>query len=189
MKFLVLLVSMLATWGYANATNWDEATLELGDSIKKARTLNLQIDLSKSIIMGLDSADFINYYAVEKGGKEDAALLLLKRFKNTLAGTIRQKSKKTILYPYRKKSAEFTVLVKVTDITDHAGLNGEIYIIKGGDASKQGVVSTIKRDFKISNGRWNTFENLLYEAAEELGKKLCKIISQPVPIPYNYNEQ
>lgn len=167
LRLFVFVFAMLCIASVANAGSWDRETKK---AFKKATTLGLKIDMSKAIIMGLDSAEFVEWYANKEDKTVKSVSLTLKRFKNYLATSITPKGK-TIVYPAQDNSQEFNVVVEIKSITEDAGLTGVLSIYQ-----KDNYSNAVVYDFKIKDGRMNVFEVLLQENAEKLGKNITAFL-------------
>lgn len=133
---------------------------------KKSAAVNIQIDLSNAIIMGLDSADFVSWYSKNSGD------LTLKRFKNYVVKTVKERTRKKVYYP-GKEDVPYLVKLDVESISEDAGINAILYLYKTTDSGKK---EYFHENIKVKDGRMNTFDILLQENAEELGKKIASAL-------------
>lgn len=78
--------------------------------------------------------------------------------------------KKSFVLGEKCKDVDFCFLYKIRKITECAGVEGELYVVYKGDMQKARVY-----DFALEDGRWNSFDNLFLEAAEELGKRIHQL--------------
>ena len=164
MRTLLLVVALListATYG-----KWDKETVK---AFHKCEVVNLQVDFSSTTIMGLDLKDGAEYIGSKIGGSSQILDLLFKRFQNIVAE--RASSKKKIFEV--DTEADFTFKVVIKNITEKAGMRGEAILYDNKNTN-----NIMKYNFKIDDGRWNSFENLFLEASQEMGKDIKTLLSQ-----------
>lgn len=166
-KLHILLLLLVATVS-AKAGDW---TKEQRKAFAEAEACNLVIDMSKTFIMGLDSAEFVTYYADKEQKTTQAASLVIKRFKNLIAANLAKSMEKEFCYPKKCDENEYEVLLKMNSITDKAGLTGKIYVYKIGEKDDACIAS-----FMLKEGRWNSFDKLLDEAAENIAPYIGEVI-------------
>lgn len=130
---------------------------------KKAIEMNIQVDLSNATIMGLDSADFVSWYGKNNGE------LTLKRFKNCVVKTVKENIDKKVFYP-AKEDIPYLLKLEIEAISDDAGINAILYLIKNTGGEQKDF---FHQNIKVRDGILNTFDVLLQENAEKLGKKVA----------------
>lgn len=134
-------------------------------SFKNENVMNLVIDFSQSKFSGLDSLDFVTYYCANENRPKEYFGVVLKKAVNILKANLEKTTKKHFLLDGKSISTSFTYRFQFFNITEKGGMNGVLSVYPNFDKN-----NVVKYDFKIKDGRWNTFENLLYEAVEKLGK-------------------
>lgn len=186
MKHIKLISILLIAFFYTNVTNAqnveneqeksDTVTLTRAEKVKiiEAEAINLQISISNASIMGLDSAEFISWYSKGKGE------LLLKRFDNKVASTIKENSNKKIYYP-KKDDVTYLLKIDIEAISEKAGINALLYLYKTIDNKS---VELFCENIQIKDGRMNTFDILLIENAAKLAKKAVQVFKNKLYISY-----
>lgn len=158
-------MSVISANAQSSAQKWDKETKK---AFKKAASYSLMIDFSDMKISGLDSAEFVSYYCDKKQAKPEFLGLVLKKFKHELASAASKVMKKSFLID--DSTSDFVFSYRIYEITDNAGLTGDLSIYPRGKTEEANIY-----DFKIKDGKWNDFDVLLLENAEKLGKRLIDI--------------
>ncbi len=171
MKSLVLLIFLVL----AMQTNAQEENLETKTAFRKAKAVEVKVDLKKTSFAGLDSLSFVEYMA----GKENKPVAYVSKFFHFFRQRMIDKmnavykngsaAKKYTLK--QNPAAEFRLDIAIDEITENAGLRGSAKLYP-----KSNNGNALVYDFKFKDGRWNSFEELLYEAAEALGKDIVKAL-------------
>lgn len=165
--FIMMLVLFMAV-SSMNAVKWDAQTKK---AFRKAESYSLFVDFSKAKIGGLDSTEFVSYYCDKKQVKPNFLDILYKKFRYELSEEASEVFKKNVFVG--GCSSEFVFSYVIFDITEKAGIKGELRIYP-----KDRKDLTKVYDFRLKDGKWNTFENLFLETAEELGEQLIEIKNQ-----------
>lgn len=159
-----MLLTLLLAVGSTHAAKWDSETKK---AFKKADSYALFVDFSKAKISGLDSAEFVSYYCDKERKNSNFLGLTYKRFRYELA----RKATKTLKCNFlvEDSTSPFVFTFYIYELTEKAGMRGVLTICPRGREDMAKVY-----DFFMDEGRLNTFDELLMEAAEELGKKLVE---------------
>lgn len=166
-KNIVLTIFCLTIALHANADDKGKEIIKAFNEAKNAQ-VEVNIDLTNTKFNHLDSISFVEYMA----GKENQSIAYVSKFfylfrqkmvenLNSLKG---QKKAQYTLEP--NSNADFYLDIKMQEITENAGLQGELCIYTKGHKEKSPVYS-----FILKEGRWNSFEKLLYEAAENFAEQ------------------
>lgn len=147
-----------------HAAKWDSETKK---AFKKADSYALFVDFSKAKISGLDSAEFVSYYCDKERKNPNFLDLTYKRFRYELARKATKVFKRNFLV--EDSTSPFVFTFNIYELTEKAGMRGVLTVCPRGREDISKVY-----DFFLDDGRLNTFDELLLEAAEELGKKLVE---------------
>lgn len=167
-KLSIMLLVLFTAVSSMNAVKWDAQTKK---AFKKAESFSLFVDFSKAKICGLDSAEFVSYYCDKELVNPDFLGILYKRFKYELSDEAREVFKKSFLVG--GSSSDFVFSYVIFNITEKAGIKGELRIYP-----KDRKDLTKVYDFRLKDGKWNTFDKLFLESAEELGERLVDVRNQ-----------
>jgi len=164
-RLAIVLVMVLGMSSSVQAVKWDTQT---NKAFRNADSYALFVDFSDAKIDGLDSADFVSYYCGKEKKKANFLDFTYKKFRYELASHIQNRLYKTI--KVNDNSPEFVLEYKILYLTEKAGITGELYVYPKDQPDKAQVY-----DFKLKEGRWNSFDVLLLEAAEKMGKYITDI--------------
>lgn len=156
----MLLVSLLDS---VNAQKWNKETKK---AFKNAANYSLVVNFPDLKVGGLDSAEFVTYYCDKKKKKPEFFGIVLKRFKYEVANSASKHWGKKFLTD--DTSSDFVFNLSISDITEDAGFTGVLSIYPRGQENNAQIF-----DFKMKDGRMNTFDVLLLENAEKLGKRMA----------------
>ena len=155
-KILTLFVILFCSVS-TNAQNW---TKEIAKNFLKEKQVAINVDLSDATILDVSLKDYPEYFSGKYSSNEKYANLILDKFRNRF---------RTSFYKYLKKNeiseseAKFTLVFKFTSITERGGFSGVYHVVTQGNCSEE-------ISFDQKDGRWNDFETLLMENAEEFWK-------------------
>lgn len=164
-KLMIVLLLLVGALGNIHAQKWDKETKK---AFKKSDHYSIIVDYTDLKIAGLDSAEFVSYYCEKEKKKPEFLGLTLKRFKDELARAASKVLDKR--FRVEDSTADFVFSYKIYDITEKAGFTGEMSIYPRGQQDNAMVY-----DFQMKDGRWNSFDVLLLENAEKLGKNIFDI--------------
>jgi len=155
----IILATLLCVFGLSGvyAQNWSK---EMQKEFRDAKQISFEVDLSEATIMGVSRDKFATYYSGKYQKTEEYANLILEKMQNTIKDKFFKFSAKKARYD---ANAPYKVVYVFTSITENAGLNGYIYVIKDGNKSEEIA-------FSVKDGRWNDFDKLFEENAEKLVK-------------------
>lgn len=179
-KLSTMLLTLLLAVSSTHAAKWDSETRK---AFRKAECYALFVDFSKAKISGLDSAEFVSYYCDKERKSPDFLGITYKRFRYELARKATKTFKRNFLVEDSTCSFGFTF--NIYELTEDAGMRGVLTICPRGREDMAKVY-----DFFLDDGRLNTFDELLVEAAEKLGKKLVEIkYADIIGMPSFYKER
>lgn len=160
-----MLLTLLLAVSSAHAAKWDSETRK---AFRKADCYALFVDFSKAKISGLDSTEFVSYYCDKERKSSDFLGITYKRFRYELARKATKVFKRNFLV--EDSTCPFVFTFYIYELTEEAGMSGVMTVCPRGREDMAKVY-----DFFLDDGRLNTFDELLMEAAEKLGKKLGEI--------------
>lgn len=162
-KFLLILLLTLTTI-CSYSTDWDKATRK---QFVKGKDYNIEFDMRHTSYCGLDSIEFVEYYSAKNNMTPENFAIILRLYKSQFVSKFNKCSKKKkINYPTQNPATNSNIYIKIIEITEKAGIKAEVTLYT--DDISQGKQFSLN----VNDGRWNTFDELLKENAEELAVKL-----------------
>ena len=160
-NILTALILCISITAYAE---WDKNTRK---EFANATDYSLKFDWSQTNYNGMDSVDFVQYYAAKFNMDPKNLAIVLDYIPQRLTSAIGKKFGKKASITFNGNS-RYCILIELTEITEKAGLKAKVtrYV----DSPSNGEVFYVK----VSDGRWNSFDELLEENIEELAKKIAK---------------
>ena len=161
MTFLIMESAMC----YAS-DNWSK---EQKKAFNQASVYECAVDLANTTYDGYTREEFTEIVAANNKCSKDNIETLLKFLgKNILLAFNEEYGKKKSLVASSDTQTDCRILIEVNSITEKAGLDVTITKFYKGEANNEPL------HISISDGRWNSFSNLLQENIEELIKEMNK---------------
>ena len=163
MKFMRYLLTALILW--ICVTAYAEEPEKARPVFWKASDYSLKIDRSKTNYNGMDSVNFVRYYAAKFNMEPKNLSVFLDFIPQRLASAMAKKLGKRATISFNGNS-RYGFIVELTEITEKAGLKAKV--IRYVDQPSNGEVV----DVEVPDGRWNSFDVLLEENIEELAEQI-----------------
>lgn len=167
---IIVLILCLAFALQTNADDWDK---EAKNAFRKAKVVEVNVDMTKTTFAGLDSLSFVEYMAEKENHSVAYVSKYFHFFRLKMMGKMNSMSKKDgFSKEYTLKpnaAAEYRLDVTLEEVTENAGMTGSVCVYPKGNKTKASSY-----EFTYKDGRWNSFEKLFYEAAETLGKDIVR---------------
>lgn len=171
--FLVFAALMLV---FVSIHAQEKTLRQINRDFIKQRTFAFDVDLSKATYSGLSLDKFKEFMTYKGLGTPEYIDIALEKYKNAFYVTkkrlsfVRDTENK---YPYK-------INIKVTNITEKAGIVAEAVI------SYKDSIDFATINLNVDDGRWNTFDVLLAENAEEQLKLLVNSLSCALNVNSDY---
>lgn len=155
----IIAALLLSVGQVANAQGAKKFSGSVQKEFAKTRSIDYSIDFSDARVGQVSYADFV---------KEEANAASIKRLVNALYARL-CKGKRSVNKGTEERN-NFALKVSVENITKDAGIRCRCTV------TDKRTGETISSVVEVEDGRWNDFGTLLMENAEELAKKILKII-------------